>query len=150
MAIGGEEQYGRFPRLAERRRQLALSGGEQQMLAIARALMSQPELLLLDEPSFGLAPLFVSAVFELTQQLRRDGLSILLVEQNAHAALRISDRAYVPEGGRVVLSGNAQSSVRQPIWAAAWTGSGKWSGASGPMQTESLFQSLNREWRARC
>ena len=120
------EQFERFPRLAERRRQLAgsLSGGEQQMLAIARALMSRPHLLLLDEPSLGLAPLFVSAVFELAKQLRHDGLSILLVEQNAHAALRIADRAYVLESGRVVLAGDARLLQKNQQVRIAYLGGG--------------------------
>ena len=120
------EQFERFPRLAERRRQLAgsLSGGEQQMLAIARALMSRPHLLLLDEPSLGLAPLFVSAVFELAKQLRHDGLSILLVEQNAHAALSIADRAYVLEGGHIVLAGDARSLRENQQVRVAYLGGG--------------------------
>jgi branched-chain amino acid transport system ATP-binding protein len=99
--------YGLFPRLAERRSQLAgaLSGGEQQMLAIARALMGRPELLLLDEPSLGLAPKLVGEVMAALAQLNREGLTILLVEQNARAALKLSDRGYVMETGRITLAG---------------------------------------------
>jgi branched-chain amino acid transport system ATP-binding protein len=97
--------------LAQRRRQLAgtLSGGEQQMLAIARALMSRPRLLLLDEPSLGLAPLVVRAIFGTIQELHTAGVTILLVEQNAHAALQIADRGYVLEAGRLAMSGPAAS-----------------------------------------
>ncbi|MBR2517996.1 ABC transporter ATP-binding protein [Geobacillus sp.] len=98
-----------FPRLEERRKQLAgtLSGGEQQMLAIGRALMARPKLLLLDEPSMGLAPLLVKMIFRIIQEINESGTTILLVEQNAHMALSIADRAYVIESGRVVLSGAA-------------------------------------------
>ena len=104
-----ERQFGRFPRLAERRRQLAgtLSGGEQQMLAIARALMSRPRLLLLDEPSLGLAPLIVRGIFDIIRELHQAGVTILLVEQNASLALQIADRAYVLEAGRLTISGRA-------------------------------------------
>jgi branched-chain amino acid transport system ATP-binding protein len=100
--------YAYFPVLAERRRQLAgtLSGGEQQMLAIARALMARPKLLLLDEPSMGLAPLFVERLGELIRQFQREKRTILLVEQNAYLALNIADRGYVLENGRVVLVGS--------------------------------------------
>ncbi|ARP43988.1 ABC transporter ATP-binding protein [Geobacillus thermodenitrificans] len=98
-----------FPRLEERRKQLAgtLSGGEQQMLAIGRALMARPKLLLLDEPSMGLAPLLVKTIFRIIEEINQSGTTILLVEQNAHMALSIADRAYVIESGRVVLSGTA-------------------------------------------
>ncbi len=98
-----------FPVLATRRRQQAgtLSGGEQQMLAIARALMSRPKVLLLDEPSLGLAPLLVDTIFEVIRQLREEGVTVLLVEQNAYQALRIADRAYVLETGHVKLQGAA-------------------------------------------
>ncbi|AMQ21606.1 ABC transporter ATP-binding protein [Geobacillus sp. JS12] len=98
-----------FPRLEERRKQLAgtLSGGEQQMLAIGRALMARPKLLLLDEPSMGLAPLLVKTIFRIIQEINESGTTILLVEQNAHMALSIAHRAYVLESGRVVLSGTA-------------------------------------------
>lgn len=102
-----EMVYKRFPRLEERKNQLAgtLSGGEQQMLAIGRAMMSRPKLLLLDEPSMGLSPILVDQVFEIIKQLRDDGTTILLVEQNAGKSLAISDRAYVLELGEIVLSG---------------------------------------------
>src|SRR5215468_2110860 len=104
-----ERQFTRFPRLAERRRQMAgtLSGGEQQMLAIARALMSRPRLLLLDEPSLGLAPLIVRGIFEIIRALHEAGVTVLLVEQNANLALSIADRAYVLEAGRLTLTGPA-------------------------------------------
>jgi len=104
-----ERQFARFPRLAERRHQMAgtLSGGEQQMLAIARALMSRPRLLLLDEPSLGLAPLIVRAIFQIIRDLHEAGVTILLVEQNASLALQIADRAYVLEAGRLTISGPA-------------------------------------------
>jgi branched-chain amino acid transport system ATP-binding protein len=104
-----ERQFARFPRLAERRRQPAgtLSGGEQQMLAIARALMSRPRLLLLDEPSLGLAPLIVRGIFEIIRDLHTAGVTILLVEQNASLALQLADRAYVLVAGRLTISGPA-------------------------------------------
>jgi branched-chain amino acid transport system ATP-binding protein len=100
----------RFPILGERRVQLAgtLSGGEQQMLAISRALMSRPQLLVLDEPSMGLAPLVVKTIFGIIEELRAEGRTILLIEQNARAALRIADRGYVLETGKVVLEGEGQ------------------------------------------
>ena len=103
--------YQRFPRLKERRRQVAgtLSGGEQQMLAIGRALMSKPRLIMLDEPSMGLAPLLVSQIFSIIRELKDTGVTILLVEQNARMALRIADRAYVLETGRVKLSDSADA-----------------------------------------
>lgn len=104
-----EQQLLTFPRLAERRHQMAgtLSGGEQQMLAIARALMSRPRLLLLDEPSLGLAPAIVREIFTIIQTLRTTGVTILLVEQNANLALQYADRGYVLEAGRITLSGKA-------------------------------------------
>lgn len=104
-----EMVYGLFPRLRERKDQLAgtLSGGEQQMLAVGRAMVSMPKLLLLDEPSLGLAPLMVQDLFQLIQRIRDMGTTILLVEQNAKSALKISDRGYVLETGRIVLSGAA-------------------------------------------
>ncbi|MBQ3490457.1 MAG: ABC transporter ATP-binding protein [Clostridia bacterium] len=99
--------YTRFPRLAERRNQIAgtLSGGEQQMLAMGRAIMSHPKLLMLDEPSMGLSPLLVNQVFEIIKDINRDGTTVLLVEQNAGKSLAISDRAYVLENGSIVLRG---------------------------------------------
>jgi branched-chain amino acid transport system ATP-binding protein len=105
-----------FPQLQGRERQLAstLSGGERQMLAIARALMSMPRLLLLDEPSLGLAPLVVEQIFGILAQLRRDGLTILLVEQNVQQALELADRAYVLEGGRLVREGPAAQLLEDP------------------------------------
>ena len=105
-----DEQFARFPRLAERRKQLAgtLSGGEQQMLAIARALMSRPRLLLMDEPSLGLAPLIVREIFRIIEELRARGITILLVEQNARLALEHADRGYVLEAGRLITSGTGK------------------------------------------
>ena len=102
-----ERVYEQFPRLKERRRQIAgtLSGGEQQMLAIGRALMSRPKLLMLDDPSMGLAPILVEQIFEIIQSLHRSGTTILLVEQNAQMALSVADRAYVMETGTISLSG---------------------------------------------
>ena len=111
MAQDMERMYDRFPRLRERRRQQAgtLSGGEQQMLAISRALMLRPKLLLLDEPSFGLAPLIVKEIFEIMQTINReDRVSMLLVEQNASLALDLADQAYLLETGKVVMSGPAE------------------------------------------
>ena len=102
-----EKVYAQFPRLKERRRQIAgtLSGGEQQMLAIGRALMSHPKLLMLDEPSMGLAPILVEQIFDIIRQLHEEGTTILLVEQNAQMALSVADRAYVMETGKITLSG---------------------------------------------
>ena len=101
--------YELFPRLEERKKQVAgtLSGGEQQMLAIARALMSKPRLLLLDEPSMGLAPVLVDGVFDTIQRIANEGVTILLVEQNAHMALQIADRGYVLQSGEVAISDTA-------------------------------------------
>ncbi len=119
-----EAVLARFPRLRERLVQAAgsLSGGEQQMLAIGRALMGAPRLLLLDEPSMGLAPLFVDEIFRIIADLKRDGTTILLVEQNASAALDIADHAYVLETGRIVLSGPAAEIAANPAVAAAYLG----------------------------
>ncbi|WP_041699835.1 ATP-binding cassette domain-containing protein [Thalassoporum mexicanum] len=105
-----EWQFSLFPRLAERRQQLAgtLSGGEQQMLAIARAMMSRPQLLLLDEPSLGLAPQIVRNIFEIIEELHQQGVTILLVEQNANLALQAADRGYVLEAGTITFEGNAK------------------------------------------
>ena len=107
IAGGIADVYKRFPRLEERRRQVAgtLSGGEQQMLAMGRALMSRPKLLMLDEPSMGLAPILVEQIFDIIRELHAAGTTILLVEQNAQAALSVADRAYVLETGRISLSG---------------------------------------------
>jgi branched-chain amino acid transport system ATP-binding protein len=124
IAARKEEMYKRFPRLKERYRQTGgtLSGGEQQMLAIARALMTQPELLLLDEPSLGLAPIIVAGVFELLQEIKESGVTILLVEQMANSALKISDRAFVLETGRIVLSGDSEAIRNDPKVIAAYLG----------------------------
>ena len=119
-----EEQFKLFPRLRERRDQLAvtLSGGEQQMLAIARALMGKPRLLLLDEPSLGLAPKIIQEIFDIIVSLRRSGITILLVEQMANMALAIADRAYVLETGSVTLSGTGQQLLHDPKVRAAYLG----------------------------
>ena len=108
-----EVMYGLFPRIKDKRHQLAgtMSGGEQQMLAISRALMGEPKLLMLDEPSLGLAPKIVGEVFEIIQRLRAEGITILLVEQNAFAALKISDKAYVLENGKIVMNGIARDMI---------------------------------------
>jgi branched-chain amino acid transport system ATP-binding protein len=114
----------RFPRLRERRKQLGgtLSGGEQQMLAIARALMARPALLLLDEPSMGLSPILVEQIFEIIRDINNQGVSILLVEQNAQMALSIADRGYVLETGQVVLEGAAQDLLHNPSVMEAYLG----------------------------
>ncbi|MCC7446966.1 MAG: ABC transporter ATP-binding protein [Anaerolineae bacterium] len=119
-----EEVYHLFPRLQERASQIAgtLSGGEQQMLAIGRSLMSKPKLLLLDEPSLGLAPLLVEQIFETIKSLRERGSTILLVEQNARQALAIADRAYVMETGKIVLSGSAAELQHNPQVEQAYLG----------------------------
>jgi branched-chain amino acid transport system ATP-binding protein len=119
-----DHAYELFPRLAERRRQTAgtLSGGEQQMLAIARALMSRPKLLLLDEPSMGLAPLMVEKIFEVIRAIAAEGVTLLLVEQNARLALESSHRGYVLEGGLVTLSGPASSLLTDPRVREAYLG----------------------------
>ncbi|MDB5925467.1 MAG: transporter ATP-binding protein [Betaproteobacteria bacterium] len=116
--------YTLFPRLAERRKQLAgtLSGGEQQMLAIARALMSRPKLLLLDEPSMGLAPLMVQKIFETIKAVAAEGVTLLLVEQNAKLALELCSRGYVMESGMIVLADDADSLLRNPQVRHAYLG----------------------------
>jgi len=118
--------YQRFPRLRERRQQLAgtLSGGEQQMLAIGRALMSKPELLLLDEPSLGLSPRMAQEVFAVVRELNSQGVTILLVEQNVHHALEVADRAYVLESGRIVLDGPVDVLRRDPAVERSYLGAG--------------------------
>jgi branched-chain amino acid transport system ATP-binding protein len=116
--------FERFPRLYERRNQLAgtLSGGEQQMLAIGRALMSRPRLLLLDEPSMGLAPILVSEIFEIIKEINARGTTILLIEQNANMALSIANRAYVIETGKIVLNGTSQEVASNPDVKKAYLG----------------------------
>ncbi len=111
-----EEVFTRFPRLKERKNQVAgtLSGGEQQMLAMGRALMSRPKILLLDEPSMGLAPLLVREIFNIIRDINKNGTTILLVEQNANQALHISDKAYVLETGKIIASGNAKDLLNDP------------------------------------
>jgi branched-chain amino acid transport system ATP-binding protein len=119
-----ERVYALFPRLKERRRQLAgtLSGGEQQMLAMGRALMGAPKLLMLDEPSLGLAPIIVADIFRTIGELRASGVSVLLVEQNAQAALKIADRAYVMELGEFILNGPAKEVAANARVAASYLG----------------------------
>jgi branched-chain amino acid transport system ATP-binding protein len=123
-AASFERVYTLFPRLKERRRQLAgtLSGGEQQMLAMGRALMGAPKLLMLDEPSLGLAPIIVADIFRTVGELRASGVSVLLVEQNAQAALKIADRAYVMELGEFVLNGPADEIAADARVAASYLG----------------------------
>lgn len=119
-----ETIYARFPRLAERRNQIAgtLSGGEQQMLAMGRALMCHPKLLMLDEPSMGLSPLLVDQVFELIKDINKDGTTVLLVEQNAGKSLAISDRAYVMETGKIVLTGTGAELAASEMVRKAYLG----------------------------
>lgn len=121
-----EMVFGKFPRLRERRKQLGgtLSGGEQQMLAIARGLMARPQLLLLDEPSMGLAPIIVEQIFDIIREINQQGTSILLVEQNAQMALSIADRGYVFETGKIVLEGNAGDLLEDPMVKEAYLGGG--------------------------
>jgi branched-chain amino acid transport system ATP-binding protein len=123
-ASGFERVYALFPRLKERRKQLAgtLSGGEQQMLAMGRALMGAPKLLMLDEPSLGLAPIIVADIFRTIGELRSAGVSVLLVEQNAQAALKIADRAYVMELGEFILEGKAGDIAANERVAASYLG----------------------------
>ncbi len=119
-----ERLFEKFPRLKERIDQIAgtLSGGEQQMLAIARALMSRPRMLLLDEPSLGLAPNFVERIFEIIEEIRRDGTTVLMVEQNALAALEMCDRAYLMETGRMVQHGAGREMLADPHVRGAYLG----------------------------
>jgi branched-chain amino acid transport system ATP-binding protein len=119
-----EGVFATFPRLKERRDQLAgtLSGGEQQMLAMGRALMSRPKVLLLDEPSMGLSPIMVDKIFEVIQNVSAQGVTILLVEQNASRALQIAHRAYVMESGLITLSGDAHAMLNDPKVRAAYLG----------------------------
>jgi branched-chain amino acid transport system ATP-binding protein len=119
-----ERVFRHFPRLEERAGQLGgtLSGGEQQMLAIGRALMSNPRLLLLDEPSLGLAPAMVATVFRVIEEIRRQGVTVLMVEQNAALALRMADRGYVMENGRVALAGRARDLLDNPDVRRAYLG----------------------------
>lgn len=116
--------YSLFPRLAERRTQMAgmLSGGEQQMLAMGRALMSHPSIILMDEPSMGLSPLYVSEIFDIIQSVNKSGTTVLLVEQNAKKALSIADRAYVLETGKIILSGDAKELINDDSVKKAYLG----------------------------
>ncbi|MBP3272322.1 MAG: ABC transporter ATP-binding protein [Ruminococcus sp.] len=119
-----EMVYKRFPRLAERKSQIAgtLSGGEQQMLAMGRALMSRPKIIVMDEPSMGLSPILVSEIFDIITSIRKDGTTVLLVEQNAKKALSISDRAYVLETGKITLSGKASDLINDEQVKKAYLG----------------------------
>ncbi|MEK6599797.1 MAG: ABC transporter ATP-binding protein [Deltaproteobacteria bacterium] len=121
-----EKGFAYFPILKERLKQYGgtLSGGEQQMLAIARALMSRPKLILLDEPSLGLAPMMVDRIFEIIKRINQEGMTILLVEQNANAALRLANKGYVLETGRVVMQGDAEALLKNPQLRAAYLGEG--------------------------
>jgi branched-chain amino acid transport system ATP-binding protein len=118
------EIYQRFPRLEERKNQIAgtLSGGEQQMLAIGRALMGKPKILLMDEPSMGLAPILVREIFKIIQELKASGMTVLLIEQNARLALSIADRAYVLETGRIVMEGDAKELLENDQVRKAYLG----------------------------
>lgn len=119
-----QDIYERFPRLAERKNQIAgtLSGGEQQMLAMGRALMSRPKIVVMDEPSMGLSPILVSTIFKIIEDIRKSGTTVLLVEQNAKKALAISDRAYVLETGKIVLSGKASDLINDESVKKAYLG----------------------------
>ena len=124
MAQTMEDVYARFPRLSERRRQLAgtLSGGEQQMLAVGRALMGKPRMILMDEPSMGLSPLLVKEIFDIIREVNKQGITVLLVEQNAKMALSISDRAYVLETGSISIEGDAAELLNDPRVKKAYLG----------------------------
>lgn len=119
-----QEVFERFPRLKERKKQLAgtLSGGEQQMLAVGRALMSKPKILLMDEPSMGLSPLLVKEIFSIVKEVHKQGITVLLVEQNAKMALTIADRAYVLETGRIAMSGDAKDLLKDEKVKQAYLG----------------------------
>ncbi|HEY0294831.1 MAG TPA: ABC transporter ATP-binding protein [Bordetella sp.] len=119
-----ERMFGFFPRLKERQSQLAgtLSGGEQQMLAMSRAVLSQPKLLLLDEPSMGLSPIMVDKIFEVVREISKEGITILLVEQNARLALQAANRGYVMDSGTVIMTGDAQDMLHDPRVRAAYLG----------------------------
>jgi branched-chain amino acid transport system ATP-binding protein len=142
-----KRMYSLFPILEERCTQRAgtLSGGEQQMLAIARALMSRPQLLLLDEPSLGLAPLYIKKIFQIVRELNRDhGMTILLVEQNAHHALRVAHRGYVLQHGQIILSGTGKELLANPEVHAAYLEGGHAAPAAQPVGLK-----LTAEWRPR-
>ena len=119
-----EKVFALFPRLKERRKQLAgtMSGGEQQMLAMGRALMARPRLLLLDEPSMGLSPIMVDTIFEVIRNIHQEGMTILLVEQNAARALQVADRAYVIESGEIIMQGEASMMLNDPRVRASYLG----------------------------
>ena len=119
-----DKVFALFPRLKERRKQLAgtMSGGEQRMLAMGRALMARPRLLLLDEPSMGLSPIMVDTIFEVIRQIHQEGMTILLVEQNAARALQLADRAYVIESGEMIMQGEAKAMLNDPRVRAAYLG----------------------------
>ena len=125
-----ERMYARFPRLRERRTQLAgtLSGGEQQMLSVARALMSRPRILLMDEPSLGLAPLIVEEIFRIVEELHKDGVTIFLVEQNVHMALKVAHHFYLMEQGRVTFSGEPGKLAEDEVIQRAYLGTSRTSG----------------------
>lgn len=124
MAKTMADVYERFPRLKERKRQLAgtLSGGEQQMLAVARALMSRPKIIMMDEPSLGLAPLVVKGIFEIIQEINKQGVTVLLIEQNANMALKIADLGYVLETGRITLTGSGRDLLKNEDVKKAYLG----------------------------
>lgn len=119
-----ERMYKLFPILKERKNQLAgtLSGGEQQMLAVARSLMSKPKIMMLDEPSLGLAPIIVSQIFDILKEINKDGVTILLIEQNANMALRIADKAYVLETGKITMEGTGKELLENPKIKEAYLG----------------------------